>query len=190
MSIGANFDKGRDDNYFQVDVFIPKATMNFDKHNNLPTEVNQSISKHINLLLPNLVNYNMELFAVGSLNANNVTEYVILFKPWLISDVDMGKFTPYIENFIYAVPYRILTSLLSHGLRQQVFSLNSLKNIRVLKDFDTVFFDELNDLWQNLSNQPVPHIGTGIAEELYKATGQVSIERGYYTAENRDYLMT
>lgn len=190
ISPGISVDTGRNDVYFQLDLYLPKQSMNFEKKGLNPffLYTPQPLSENVYSALPKLINYNMELFALGNVKQGNITEYVLFFKPWYIGVEDFEDYLDYLENFIYIIPFRTLKSLLAHGIKLNNFQLQSLNTVRVLEDFNSDFFNNLNDIWRNMSQQPIPNMGAGIAEKIYEETRQITLNREYDIVPNHKYM--
>ena len=169
LSPGISLDRGRNDIFFQLEIYLPKVSIRFQKYTPGNLLVPLYLSNKVYDDLPELLNYNMELFGLGNTKQDNFTEYLLFFKPWYLGEDDETHLD-YLENFIYAVPYRILKSLLAHGIRLKNFSLSDLKKTRVIKDFDDSFFEDLLKNWEDMSKMPVPYMGSGIGEKIYEQT--------------------
>ena len=186
ISPGISRDRDRNDVYFQIDLYLPKNEMVFDKRG--ITILPQSLPKSIYADLPELINYNMELFGLGNVKQDDFTEYVLFFKPWYIGEEDFDDYLDYLENFIYIIPYRVLKSLLAHGISVNNFQLSDLRSVRVLQDLNSDFFSDLNNIWRNLSQQPIPSMGAGIARRIYEETKGITLNREYDIVQNKRNL--
>lgn len=184
ISPNVNYDIDRNEMFFQIEVYINKndilSEASFISQYNLPSYIiNQ---------LPEYLIYNMELFGLGEIKNSDITEYVLFFKPW-ITEFDLDNdYIPFLENYIYVVPYRVLKSLLAYGISFGNFNYNDLKNLLVIRSFNENFFNDLENNWEDMAEGIIPYMGTGICRKIYEETKEVMINSEYNIPENARYL--
>jgi hypothetical protein len=188
ISPNINIDINRNEIFFQIEVYMNKNDILFETPNSIfsqyklpPTIFNQ---------LPDYLIYNMELFGLGEIKNSDITEYVLFFKPWIAEFNLENGYLPFVENYIYIVPYRILKSLLAHGISFGNFNLDDLKSVRVIRNFNENFFNDLEENWEDMAECNIPYMGSGICRKIYEENKEITINPEYNIAENRKYLFS